>query len=215
MGHHSFIASLFAMTDEQAMWRLQTQDDHAAFARLLDRWGEPILRLCGRMTGDPHRGEDLKQEAFARVFAKRKDFRPGAKFSTWLWRIALNLCYDELRKTQRRGERPLDGEQNDEGLRPLEHATDALDPSEKLVREEEDQLVRQALLRLPEAQRSVLVLRYCEGLKLREIAEILDLPETTVSSRVAVGLALLTRILEPQLDQRPMRPGKSVIPSFI
>src|SRR5271169_4931869 len=75
-----------AMTDEQAMWLVQTEEDHRAFATLVERWEGPILRLCARLTGDAHRGEDLKQEAFSRVFARRKDFQMGAKFSTWLWR---------------------------------------------------------------------------------------------------------------------------------
>lgn len=93
--------SLLAMTDEQAMWRVQTEDDHQAFAKLVARWEKPIFRLCARLIGDAARAEDLKQEAFSRAFAKRKDYQPDCKFSTWLWRIALNLCYDELRKRQR------------------------------------------------------------------------------------------------------------------
>src|SRR6266581_9525036 len=104
MGSANFLSSLFSMTDEQAMWRVQTQDDHRAFVQLLARWEEPIGRLCARMTGDPHRGEDLKQETFARVFEKRKDYEPTGRFSTYLWRIALNLCYDELRRRERRRE---------------------------------------------------------------------------------------------------------------
>src|SRR5439155_2548613 len=102
------INSLFSTTDEQAMWRVQTQDDEGAFARLVRRWEGPIQRLCTRMLGDAHRGEDLAQETFARVFARRKEWQPSGKFSTWLWRIALNLCYDELRRLKRRPEAPLD-----------------------------------------------------------------------------------------------------------
>ena len=56
------------------------------------------------MLGDTHRGEDLAQEAFARVFARRKEYEPRGKFSTFLWRVALNLCYDELRRRKRRPE---------------------------------------------------------------------------------------------------------------
>ncbi|PYK97720.1 MAG: hypothetical protein DME19_15310 [Verrucomicrobia bacterium] len=112
MSKITFLSSLFSMTDEQAMGRVQAQDDPRAFARLVERWEEPIRRLCARMTGDPHRGEDLKQDTFARVFEKRKSFRPTARFSTWLWRIALNLCYDELRRINRRGESPLDADEN-------------------------------------------------------------------------------------------------------
>jgi RNA polymerase sigma-70 factor (ECF subfamily) len=191
---------LFPMTDEQAMWRVQTADDHAAFVQLVQRWEQPILRLCARMTGDLQQGEDLKQEAFTRIFVRRKDFRQGSKFSTWLWRIALNLCYDELRKRHRHGESSLDEAADDcESARELvseEPSPDLLSASR-----EECELVRRALLRLPEERRAALVLRYCEGLKLREVADVLEIPETTVSSRVAVGLAQITRLLEAQFDE--------------
>src|SRR5258708_10015326 len=92
------LRSLFGITDEQAMWRVQTQADERAFAQLVARWQGPIQRLCARMTGDPHCGEDLAQETFVRVFARRKEYQPTGKFSTWLWRIALNLSYHELRR---------------------------------------------------------------------------------------------------------------------
>jgi RNA polymerase sigma-70 factor (ECF subfamily) len=187
------------MNDEQAMWRVQMQNEHAAFVELLQRWEQPILRLCARMTGDLHRAEDLKQETFARVFARRKEFRPEGKFSTWLWRIALNLCYDELRRRQRHGECPLETDQVDAGSDVREVASEEPGPDFSLAAQEESELVRQALLRLPENQRAAVVLRYCEGLKLREIADVLEIPETTASSRIAVGLAQLTRMLEPEL----------------
>ena len=183
MGTGNFILSLLGLpetTDEQAMWRVRMDDDHQAFARLVERWETPIVRLCARMTGDQHRAEDLKQEAFARIFARRKEYRAEGKFSTWLWRIALNLCYDELRRRQR------------------------------LAVEEDGELVRRALQGLPENQRTVLVLRYCEGLKLREIAEILEIPESTAASRIATGLAGITRILEPQFSERKAAPLRTL-----
>jgi RNA polymerase sigma-70 factor (ECF subfamily) len=190
------------MTDEQAMWRVQTQDDHRAFVQLLERWEEPIGRLCARMTGDLHRGEDLKQETFARVFEKRKSFLPTARFSTWLWRIALNLCYDELRRINRRGETPLDADENAAVTGRSEFAAETQGPDAQMAEREEGELVRRALLQLPEIYRAVLVLRHYEDLKLREIADILEIPEGTVNSRLAEGLAQLTRILEPQFDER-------------
>src|SRR5258708_19626162 len=108
---NSFFSSLpvlWAVSDEQAMRRVKMQDDPQAFAKLVWRWEKSIRRLCHRMTGDPHRAEDLAQEAFARVFARRKDYEPSGRFSTFLWRIALNLCYDELRKRKRRAEWSLE-----------------------------------------------------------------------------------------------------------
>ena len=81
-----------------------------------------------------------------------------------------------------------------------EEACEEPSPDLRLAAKEERELVRCALQRLPESLRVALVLRYCEGLKLREIAEILEVPETTASSRIAAGLAQITRILEPQFD---------------
>src|SRR5207245_1641685 len=78
-----------------------------------------------------------------------------------------------------------------------------LAPDAQLAAEEDCEMVRRGLQRLSENSRAVLVLRYCEGLKLREISEILDLPETTVHSRIAVALTQITRILEPQFRDEP------------
>src|SRR2546428_12824578 len=103
------LRSLFVISDEQAMWRVQWQDDERAFAQLVRRWEGPIQRLGARMTGDAHRGEDLAQETFARVFAKREDYQPSGKISTWVWRGAFYPCYYELRRRQRRGESSPDG----------------------------------------------------------------------------------------------------------
>ncbi len=185
-----------SLTDEQAMWRVQHADDHAAFARLVERWETPIQRLCARMTGDLHRAEDLAQEAFARVFSKRHAYEPGGKFSTWLWRIALNLCRDELRRRQRHPEMSLETghEAGDEsGADELPAGTPS--PAEAVAALEQAEVVRQALLRLPEHYRTVVVLRHYEGLKFNEIAEVLGIPDGTVKSRMSEGLSRLAVLL--------------------
>ncbi len=193
------LRSLFAITDEQAMWRVQTQDDETAFAQLVRRWEGPIQRLCLRMTGDLHRGEDLAQEAFTRVFAKRKEYQPSGKFSTWLWRIALNLCYDELRRRQRREETSLDG-MCGEAMAALEaFVAPEPAPDKSLVEQERSELVRKALMQLSETYRTVLVLRHYENLKFREIGDVLEVPEGTVKSRMAEALTQMNRILKPIL----------------
>jgi len=194
--------SLFALSDEQAMWRVQTQDDATAFAQLVGRWENPIQRLCTRMTGDAHRGQDLAQDTFVKVFAQRKNYQPSGRFSSYLWRIALNLCYDELRRIRRRGEASLHDESGD-GFALLDSQPSAdPGPDRVAVAEERAETVRQALLQLPETYRSVLVLRHYEDLKFREIAEVLDIPEGTVKSRMAEALNQLGRLLLPKLNDK-------------
>lgn len=198
---------LLGVTDEQAMWRVQTRDDAEAFAALVARWEEPVRRLCARMTGDPHRGEDLAQEAFARAFARRRDFDPGGRFSTWLWRIALNLCHDELRRRSRRGECSLDEFAGEDGLEVLPDPADPPSPAAAAEAGERAEVVRRALQRLPAAHRSVVILRHFEGLKFAEIAAVLGIPEGTVKSRMAESLGRLGRWLRPLAPPVPSTPG--------
>jgi RNA polymerase sigma-70 factor (ECF subfamily) len=193
-------------SDEQSMWRVKTDDDHAEFARLVKRWEEPIRRLCARMTGDAHRAEDLRQETFLRLFLRRKEYQPTARFSTYLWRIALNLCYDELRRQERRRDFLREGDHGDTG--DADHAAEAPGPDAHAAQSEEGELVRRALAQLPEIYRTVLVLRHYQDLKLSAIAEILEIPEGTVNSRMAEALARLSRLLEPELRSAPSPVGR-------
>jgi len=190
-----------SMTDEQAMRDVQQHGDHAAFARLVERWEAPIRRLATRMTGDAHRGEDLAQETFARVFANRHQFDPQRKFSTWLWQIALNVCRAESRRLMRIA---LDSDSIDH-----QHAQHG-SPEKSLIDSERVALVRSALARLEESQRIVVILREYEGLKFREIAEVLQTPEGTVKSRMADALAQLGRALAPAISGENRRAPRAV-----
>jgi RNA polymerase sigma-70 factor (ECF subfamily) len=186
--------------DEDLMLRVKTDTDPRAFAALVARWEEPIRRLCTRMTGDAHRGDDLKQETFARLFAKRAGYEPTGRFSTYLWRIALNICHDELRRVNRRHELLPLADVDDAGEVLDRCATEEPTPDWRVAQSEEAELVRSALIQLPEIYRTVLVLRHYEHLKLSEIAETLEIPLGTVNSRMAEALARLTRLLEPRFD---------------
>jgi len=187
--------------DEQAMWRVQTHDDPEAFAEIVGRWQGPIRNLCLRMTGDLHRAEDLAQETFARLHARRREWQPTAKLSTYLWRIALNLCHDENRRRTRHGEVPLEIGADGEHAPCISvfHPT----PHEELETAERADQVSAALQRVTEPFRTVLVLRHYEGLKFREIADVLEVPEGTVKSRMVEGLSQLTRLLQPALNNSP------------
>lgn len=185
------------MADEDAMVRVRDLDDPNSFALLENRWREPITRLCERMLGgDVHAGQDLTQETFVRLYSKRSCYQPRAKFSTYLWRIALNLCRDELRKRSRRGE-PRLSVNCDEELSPLQEAElHAPGPDSTLIAQEDAEVVREVLRNLSPAHREVLVFRHFEGLKFREIAELLQIPEGTVKSRMVEALEQAARCFE-------------------
>jgi RNA polymerase sigma-70 factor (ECF subfamily) len=190
------MTSLLGCNDEQMMWRVKLQDDPQAFASLMARWEKPIQRLCARMTGDLHRAEDLTQTAFARVFAHRAEWQPSGRFSTFLWRIALNLCHDESRRRRRRGEYSLEAmdEENSDRVEVL--ATEETAPDELASVHERGELVRQAMLKLASHHREVVVLRHYEQLKFHEISEVLGIPEGTAKSRMAEALTHLNRLLK-------------------
>ena len=185
------------------MWRVQRQDDEHAFAQLVRRWQGPLQRVCIRMLGDEHLGSDLAQETFVRLFAKRNEYQPDATFSTWAWRIALNLCYDELRRRTRRNEASLD-ETCSETIGILETFA-AADPApdQALCMREQSGSVRDALMHLPEIYRTVLILRHYEDLKFRQIADVLGVPEGTVKSRMSEALTQLGRLLRPSASNEP------------
>jgi RNA polymerase sigma-70 factor (ECF subfamily) len=190
-----WLSSIVPLSDEQAMARVQNEDDEAAFELLARRWRQAVWRLCARMTQDPHRAEDLAQEAFLRLYAHRRRYRPEARFSTFLWRIALNLCRDEYRRIQRRQELNL-AEPPLESPASLQNSgSPTLSPDESAIAGEEAEQVRRAVARLSESQRAVLVLRHYEGLKFREIAQVLEIPEGTVKSRMAEALVQLGQLL--------------------
>ena len=197
------ISSLFVASDEQTMRRVKLHDDPQAFARLVTRWEKPIQRLCARMTGDPHRAEDLTQTAFARVFARRANWEASGRFSTFLWRIALNLCYDDLRQTQRRGECSFDGLEEEKNRHDEQFVADEPSPHAQADARERGELVREALLKLSPPYREVVVLRHYEGLKFHEIAELLGIPEGTAKSRMAEALTQLNRLLRNLNEDTP------------
>jgi len=185
------------------MWRVKLESDPQAFADLMQRWHQPIHNLCARMVGGLHQAEDLAQAAFVRLYSARLTWQPEAKFSTFLWRIALNVCHDELRKTKRLGECSLDAlEQDEAGLAGLAGLPmDEPGPDAQLEQRELADEVRHALLKLAPHYREVVVLRHYEQLKFFEIAEVLGIAEGTVKSRMFEALNQLTRLLK-HLDDR-------------
>lgn len=161
-----------------------------SLGHLVSRWEAPLFRFVSRMVDRPEDARDVCQETFLRILDKADAFRDGARFSTWMYQIALNLCRDQARRKKRWGHLVVAPPASDDGV-PHEHAapeTSATNPATALEESERQGAVRRALSRLPHDQREVLLLKEYEGLKFREIAGVLGVPESTVKSRMYAAL---------------------------
>jgi RNA polymerase sigma-70 factor (ECF subfamily) len=182
-------AALSSPTDEELLLELRGgQAD--SLGVLVSRWEAPLFRFVSRMVDRPEDARDVCQETFLRILDKADAFREGARFSTWMYQIALNLCRDQARRKRRWGHLVV-ATSEPEGMPPHDHAaptTADTSPVEALEHSERQGAVRKALSRLPHDQREVLLLKEYEGLKFREIAGVLGVPESTVKSRMYAAL---------------------------
>jgi len=184
-------------SDEKLMSRVQSRGDEGAFAELVRRWQGRLEQASFRILNDRHRSEDLVQEAFTRLFLKRDQFRSDARFGSYLWRITINLCQDELRRQQSAKRHVIESDDPEAMNSVLDMKGNPGRETEKL---EEAAAVRKALTTLPDQVRIIVVMRHFEDLKFREIAAALNLPEGTVKTRMVQGLSLLAKQLRPIND---------------
>ena len=169
--------------------------DQNAFAELVELYKDKVFQICYRMLGNRHEAEDIAQEAFIRAYVNIETFNQKRKFSTWLFRIATNLCIDRIRK--KKPDYFLDAEvAGTEGLTMYSQvAADVQLPEDEVENMELQETIQKEITKLPEKYRSVIVLKYIEELPLQEISEILDLPLGTVKTRVHRGREALRKQL--------------------
>ncbi|MFJ7995168.1 RNA polymerase sigma factor SigW [Peribacillus frigoritolerans] len=169
--------------------------DHNAFGEIVEIYKDKVFQICFRMLGNRQEAEDLAQEAFVRAYVNIRSFNITMKFSTWLYRIATNLCIDRLRK--KKPDYYLDAEvAGTEGLNMYSQiASDMAKPEEEVESLELQETIQVEIMKLPEKYRSVIVLKYIEELSLKEISEVLDLPVGTVKTRIHRGREALRKQL--------------------
>jgi RNA polymerase sigma-70 factor (ECF subfamily) len=179
--------------------------DRSAFDLLVLRWDRKIQGAIYRIMGSEEEARDLSQEAFLKAYRGLPAFKGEARFSSWLYQIALNLCRDRMRRRRGRMVVSLDALEAD-GHAPVlrEEATaHYLVESHDLARR-----VQAAVLALPDDQREVIVLKEYEGLTFQEIAGMLDLPVSTVKTRLYRGLdKMRERLLEEGVSSRVATPA--------
>lgn len=169
--------------------------DQNAFADIVSLYQHKLYQVCYRMLSNKQEAEDIAQEAFVRAYMNLHTFDQKRKFSTWLYRIATNLCIDRIRK--KKPDYYLDAEVGGtEGLDLYSQiATEDQLPEETLVQMELQERIQYEIGRLPDKYRSVIVLKYIEELPLQEISDILDMPLGTVKTRIHRGREALRKQL--------------------
>jgi RNA polymerase sigma-70 factor (ECF subfamily) len=166
--------------EDVRLMRLVSRGDTAAFEELIERHQALVAGTVAHMLGSNSDVEDIAQQVFIRVWKSARRYVPRAKFTTWLLKITRNLVFNELRRTKRRAQVPLQSEPGVENP-PLKDEAN-LAPDASLLESELRQTIEDAILQLPETQRMALVLRRYEQLSYEQIAEVLDLSVPAVKS---------------------------------
>ncbi|MEQ1898754.1 MAG: sigma-70 family RNA polymerase sigma factor [Vicinamibacterales bacterium] len=195
-------------TDEELV-ALSMGGDSESFNQLVLRWERPIYALAYRTLGREEEARDVCQETFLRAYRALPGFKGEAKFSSWIYRIALNLCRDWMRKKRRT---PV--MQAPEGIDLADLADRAAErgPVESIetlvARRQLSQRVAVAMRTLPEEQRTAIVLKEYHGLTFQEIAEMQGCPLSTVKTRLYQGLSVLRKQLVERPRVVPMAAGR-------
>ena len=190
---------------DEDLVRRYLSGDRAAFAALVERHERRVYNLALRMTGREEDARDATQDAFLTVLRKLSSFRGEAAFTTWLHRVAVNACYDLLRKRQRAPvlERPEDD-------LPAIEPPPAPDPSDASDLSID---VQRALMQVPEDFRVVMILHDVHDLRQEDVASVLGIPVGTVKSRLHRGRVALAHAMglspAPVDRERSERPGPS------
>ena len=161
--------------------------DMSAFDQIVQRYEVPLLNFIIRYIGDPESAEDLTQETFIRIYKNVKRYRKDkAEFRTWMYRIAANLCKNELRNRGRRSRIMVNSvSADDDSGDAIENAVDTTaGPDRQLEEKERQELLSQAISSLPDKLRTALILRDVQGMSYEEVSEIVGKPLGTVKSRI-------------------------------
>ena len=189
--------------------------DADAFGQLVDRYQQKVYNIAFRMTSNHEDALDLAQESFLRVYRALASYKGESAFSTWVFRIASNVCLDEMRKKKRQPRIALSTDSlmaGEEGDYPIEiAASEGGNPEQQLLQGEMRREIIQALNRVSDEHRLVLVLRDIEGYSYEEIADIVGVNVGTIKSRLNRARLALREVLtvrEPLTSTRRLREQK-------
>lgn len=177
--------------------------DETAFDRLVEQYSGRVYALVTRFMGSSSSREDLVQDVFLRVVRARERYEPSASFSTYLYRIAFNLCVNETQRAGSRQGLSIDARMgNDDDSTSFDFEDEKLEgPTEGMERDDVVRQVRQAIASLPEGQRMALILAKYHEMPYVEIAKVMDSTEKAIKSLIHRGRERLRAILAPLLEE--------------
>ncbi len=170
--------------DERELIRRAQRGDRAAFDSLVRLYDHEVLRLALKVVGSPEEAQDLYQEVFLKVYRSLGHFRFDSRFSTWLYRVVMNVCFDHLRKQKGRNEvqAPASEEGETDYFQTVSDDRPELHPEGSLKGREIGRRIEAALIRLNPRERMVFELRHYQGMKLRAIGELCGTSEETAKN---------------------------------
>ena len=190
-------------TDPDAALMLRARrGDRAAFSGLVDKYKQPVMNFVFRSLRDEIEAEDLAQNVFLQAWKSRGRYRQTAKFSTWLFTIARNLCLNEIRRRSRHPAESIEEEHAEHEDQPHRQYEDRsqMAPPEQLLQGELARKIEEALAGLPENQRTAILLCRQDELSYEEIAEVLDCSLSATKSLIHRGRETLKEKLKPYLQ---------------
>ncbi|MTI81906.1 MAG: sigma-70 family RNA polymerase sigma factor [Firmicutes bacterium] len=168
------------VTDELLVKKAQ-QGNLVAYGELVERYQHHVYSLGYKLLKSPHEAQDAAQEIFIRTHKALPTFKGQSKFSTWLYRIATNHCLDTLRRNQREQNKNVDWNNNNNQISTSDAGSQ---PEEALLNKEKQQAVKRSLDALPDKYRLPLILHHYQELSYRQTAEVLEIGEAAVATRI-------------------------------
>jgi RNA polymerase sigma-70 factor (ECF subfamily) len=192
--------STVADPDAALMLRVK-QGDRDAFEVLVEKYKQPVMNLVYRTLPDATEAEDLAQHVFLQVFKSAHRYEVAAKFTTWLFTIARNLCLNEIRRRSRHPAESLDETFADNEDQPIRQAEDlrTFSPPDSLLHGELEEKIEAALAELPEKQRTAILMCRGDEFSYEDIAEVLECSVSATKSLIHRGRETLKQKLKPYL----------------